>query len=147
VDQETMLHHLEELAERLGITVRYESAAGRVGLCMLRGKRVAVVDANLRVAERVAALSSVLADEELNGVYIPPEVRRRLERSSPLRVRPGDVEEGSEVLEAPPPEGNETPSTDPESGPEAGPGEDPEDHGQKETASEQSSAGPEADAG
>jgi hypothetical protein len=94
VDQETMLHHLEELAGRLGITVRYEAAAGRVGVCRLRGSRVAVVDANLRVPDRVAALSSVLAGEELGDVYMPPEVRRRLERACPLRVRPpqGDSE-------------------------------------------------------
>lgn len=91
MDQETMLHHLEELAERLGITLRYESAAGRVGLCKLRGKRVAVIDANLRVSDRLAALASILTDEDLNGVYVPPAVRRRLEGSSPLRVRPGEA--------------------------------------------------------
>ncbi|MFO8080169.1 MAG: hypothetical protein R6V07_07690 [Armatimonadota bacterium] len=93
MDQETMLHHLEELAERLGVSIRYEAAAGRVGVCRLRGSRVAVIDANLRVPDRVAALASVLADEELDGVYIPPEVRRRLDRSCPLRVRPGQGEE------------------------------------------------------
>ncbi|MFP4249998.1 MAG: hypothetical protein ACLFU7_10095 [Armatimonadota bacterium] len=93
MDQETMLHHLEELAERLGVTIRYEAAAGRVGVCRLRGSRVAVIDANLRVPDRVAALASVLADEELDGVYIPPEVRRRLHRSCPLRVRPGQGEQ------------------------------------------------------
>ncbi|MFW5866726.1 MAG: hypothetical protein ACOCX2_02845, partial [Armatimonadota bacterium] len=97
MDQETMLHHLEELADRLGITVRYEAAAGRVGVCRLRGERVAVIDANLRVPDRVAALSSVLADEELDGVYIPPEVRRRLDRSRPLRVRPGAEDEADET--------------------------------------------------
>lgn len=100
MDQETMLHHLEELAQRLGIAVRYEAAAGRVGLCRLRGERVAVIDANLRVPDRVAALSSVLADEELDGVYIAPEVRRRLDRSCPLRVRPGDPEATEQAPQA-----------------------------------------------
>jgi hypothetical protein len=122
-----MLHHLEELAERLGITVRYEAAAGRVGVCRLRGARVAVVDANLRIPDRAAALASVLADEELDGVYIPPEVRRRLAQSSPLRVRPGD----EDALDAEPEESAAT--QPPESGGEQG-------------GSQQSSAGPEADA-
>ena len=134
MDQETMLHHLEELAERLGITVRYESAAGRVGVCLLRGKRVAVIDANLRVPDRVAALAGVLADEELNGVYIPPEVRRRLERSSPLRVRPDDADDAEQILT----EGVEQE----ESAEEAS-----RDDGAEDEASQQSSAGPEADAG
>ena len=88
MDHETMLHHLEELAEKLGIEVRYESAAGRVGMCVLRGKRMAIVDSNLRVPDRVAALLSVLAREDLNGVYIPPAVRRGLDATDPLRVRP-----------------------------------------------------------
>ena len=90
VDQETMLHHLEELAEKLGIDVRYEAAAGRVGMGRIRDRRVAVIDANLRVNDRVAALSTILAGEEINGVYVPPAVRVRIDRSNPLRVRPED---------------------------------------------------------
>jgi hypothetical protein len=88
VDQETMLHHLEELAEKVGIDVRYEPAAGRVGVAVLRGKRIAVIDANLRVNDRVAALSSILADEPIGDMYVPPAVRKRVENSGALRVRP-----------------------------------------------------------
>jgi len=88
VDQETMLHELEELAKRLEIEVRYESAAGRVGMARLHGRRIAVVDANLRVDERIAALATVLAGEDINGVYVAPAVRKRIERACPLRVRP-----------------------------------------------------------
>lgn len=124
-----MLHHLEELAERVGIKVRYEAAAGRVGMCVLRGTRVAVIDANLRVPDRVAALASVLAGEELNGVYIPPEIRQRLERSRPLRVLPGDVEPADEA---------EAPAAGDEWG-------ERDDAGESEGA-DKSSAGQEADA-
>lgn len=88
-----MLHHLEELARRVDIEVRYESAAGRVGVGLLRGRRIAVIDAGLRVGERVAALASILAEEDISEVYVPPVVRERLERSKPLRVRPADVPE------------------------------------------------------
>lgn len=88
VDKETVLHHLEEIAEKLGIDVRYESAAGRVGMGMLRGRRVAVIDSNLRVTDRVAALCTILAGEELGDIYLPPAVRKRIDASSPLRVRP-----------------------------------------------------------
>ncbi len=91
MDQETMLHHLEELAKRVGIEVRYQSAAGRVGVCVLRGERVAVIDSALRVPDRIAAVASVLASEELNGIYVPPAVRKRLDASKPLRVRPGEA--------------------------------------------------------
>ena len=36
MDDATVLHHLEELTTRLGIELRYEAAAGRAGLCVLR---------------------------------------------------------------------------------------------------------------
>jgi hypothetical protein len=95
-----MLHHLEELAEKLDIEVCYQSAAGRVGVCTLRGRRVAIVDSNLRVPDRVAALLSVLADEDLNGVYMPPAIRSELVGSDPLLVKPsaedGDTAAGQE---------------------------------------------------
>lgn len=135
MDQETMLHHLEELAERLGISVRYEAAAGRVGVCRLRGERVAVIDANLRVPDRVAALSSVLADEELDGVYIAPEVRRRIDRSCPLRVRPEDAEDFEPA-----------PETAADEVAAAGADAPVEEDGGEEPPSESDSAGPEADA-
>jgi len=106
-----MLHHFEELARRLGVEVRYQAAAGRVGLCVLRGERVAVIDANLRVPDRVAALASVLAGEDLNGIYVPPAVRKRLDQSRPLRVRPG--EDWGEMGEPTEPEEAEAPEAAP----------------------------------
>jgi hypothetical protein len=123
-----MLHHLEELAERMDVEVRYEAAAGRVGVCVLRGKRVAVIDANLRVPDRVAALASVLAGEELTSLYMPPEVRRRLVKACPLRVQPGDADVAEKTLRAATddqqPSGDDTPdradvhedNADPEAG-------------------------------
>ncbi len=95
VDHETVLHHLEELAKRLGIEVRYEAAAGRVGKAMLRGKKIAVVDASLRVVDRVAALASLLADEEINGVYLPPAVRSRIDDATPWS--PDENDGGADV--------------------------------------------------
>jgi len=73
-----MLHHLEELARGLGIEVRYEAAAGRVGMGTLRGRRIVVIDADLRVPQRVSALASLLAEQPVEGIYLPPEVREYL---------------------------------------------------------------------
>ena len=79
MDAETVLHHLEELAKRLGIVVRYETSAGHVGMGVLRGRKIAIIEAELRVPERAAALASLLSREQTEGVYLPPEVRDRLE--------------------------------------------------------------------
>lgn len=78
MDDETVLHHLQELAAGLDIELRYEAAAGRAGLCVLRGKKTAVIDENLRVAERAEALAMILADEPIEDVYLPPAVRERI---------------------------------------------------------------------
>ncbi len=105
-----MLHHLEELAARLGIEVRYEPAAGRVGVGRLRGQRIAVIDAALRVNERLAALASILAGETIDGLYVPPAVRQRLDRAAPLRSAPSagemtqDEETGGQCDSSPPPD-------------------------------------------
>lgn len=94
VDHETVLHHLEELAKKLGVDVRYEAAAGHVGKGVLRGQKIAVIDARLRVPERVAALASILADEPTNGLYLPPAVRAWLDRS--LTCRPSENGNGAD---------------------------------------------------
>lgn len=78
MDDETALHHLEELAGGLDIELRYEAAAGRAGLCVLRGRKTAVIDESLRVAERAEALAMILADEPIEDVYLPPAVRERI---------------------------------------------------------------------
>ncbi len=92
MDAETMLHHLEELAARLDIEVRYEAASGRVGLGVLRGKKLAIIEADLRVSERVGALALLLADQPIEGVYVPEEVREHLATCLPDRSG-GEAEE------------------------------------------------------
>jgi hypothetical protein len=90
MDDATLLHHLEELSQRLGIELRYEAAAGRAGLCVLRGRKVAVIDDSLRLPERVEALASILADQPADDIYLPPAVRERLAQCAG-RKEPGET--------------------------------------------------------
>jgi len=80
MDDQTLLHHLEQLAEGLGVEVCYEAAGGRAGLCVLRGQKRAVIDHKLTVSARVEALAAVLTDCDIEGLYVPPAVRELLER-------------------------------------------------------------------
>lgn len=98
MDDQTILHHLEELAGHLGVELRYEAAAGRAGLCVLRGKKVAIIDDSLRVAERVEALASIFADQPTEDIYLPPAVRERL-------LRPAEREKTGDHLPGPEQEG------------------------------------------
>ncbi len=80
MDDQTLLHHLEQLAQRMGIEVCYEPAGGKAGICMLRGRKRAVIDSTLTVADRAEALSIVLGDCDTEEHYLPPAVRERLNR-------------------------------------------------------------------
>jgi hypothetical protein len=73
---------LEALAARLGIPVRHEAMArgvprgrSRGGLCRLRGQPLILVDGSLGAPERVAILAEALSNFDLDGIYLPPEVR------------------------------------------------------------------------
>jgi hypothetical protein len=79
-----MLRELSELARRLGVGLRFEPFEGsggrRGGLCRLRGQAVIVVDEALPVVDQVEVLAGALATFDLEKVYLPPQLRLRLER-------------------------------------------------------------------
>ena len=75
--------HLETVARRLGVRVRFEpfqpGVFRRGGLCKVHGATRIVVDAEAPVVEQVATLESALRRLDLEAVYVPPLVRARLE--------------------------------------------------------------------
>jgi hypothetical protein len=74
---------LESVARRLGVAVRFESFEGatprRGGLCKVRGERRIVVDAAGTVLEQIATLEGALRRMDLEGIFLPPVLRARLE--------------------------------------------------------------------
>lgn len=93
LDQQHVYEHLKVLLERLGIAVRCESfdrhlfgdLSARGGMCMLNGKRVVMIDEGAPLAERVAVLAQAAGGFDLDGVYLPPQVRDLVE-STGLRA-------------------------------------------------------------
>ena len=76
-----LLDQLTVVAERLDIEVRHVRYEGEGGLCRLRGKNVLVVNDLLDAPERVDVIARALAGmPELEGMYVPPEVRELLDR-------------------------------------------------------------------
>jgi len=76
------LDTLLNLARELGIDIRSESLGGEGGgMCVLRGRRVLFVDTSAdletRYEKTVGAMSTL---PELDGRYVPPEVREDLDR-------------------------------------------------------------------
>jgi hypothetical protein len=79
-----MLAELEALALRLGVVVRVESfdsdlASKRGGLCRVNGRALLLVDESLPTADRIAVLAEALARFDLEGIYLSPRVRDRIE--------------------------------------------------------------------
>jgi len=84
VTPERVLAELEALAARLGIPVRSEPFGrgvleGRGGLCRVNGKALIVMDASMRLPERIAVLAGALAQVDLTAVRVPQAVRERIE--------------------------------------------------------------------
>ena len=80
----TILQQLEELAERLGVKVIYESLSQeefviRSGTCTLRGQLLALIDQKLSAADRIRVLADCLARFDLSTIYLVPAVRELIE--------------------------------------------------------------------
>jgi len=74
---------LETVARRLGVVVRFEAfepgAGRRGGLCKVRGETRILVDARGSLLEQIATLEAALRKLDLEGVFVPPLVRARIE--------------------------------------------------------------------
>jgi hypothetical protein len=98
-----LLHHLEELAERMAVAVRYENitgkdAPGAGGLCRIRGEYVLIVHSRATVAEKIRFLTKALRQFDLSGIYVIPALRKLFEE-------PGnDTGEASDTDRGPSPE-------------------------------------------
>jgi hypothetical protein len=85
VSPERLLAELEALAFRLRIEVRVERfdrdlvEHNRGGLCRVQGKALVLIEQSLPIADRIAVLAGSLAQFDLEGVYVPPLVRARIE--------------------------------------------------------------------
>lgn len=76
---------LEETAERLTVKLEYDDLRkGEVntpgGTFVLKGKRHILVHKHLTLKEKIEVLTDILGDlDDIEGVHLPPEVRRKLE--------------------------------------------------------------------
>lgn len=83
MEPEQIYNHLEEIAQKLGISVRYENLSTtpyptRSGLCRLRGRHVFIMDSSKKIHQRIEILASCLSEMDLEGVYVVPAVRSLL---------------------------------------------------------------------
>lgn len=87
VDNTALLQLLLDLAQRLGfeirttpLTPRDQDLTVRSGACVLRGRRLILLDRSAPAEEKCTALLEALRGEDLGGIFVPPAVRQLLDQ-------------------------------------------------------------------
>ncbi len=79
-----LLQHLEDLTHRLGIELRYENLGApgvkcEGGYCTVAGKPIILVNRKDSKHRKILVLAKALRKLNLEGIFIPPGVRRIIE--------------------------------------------------------------------
>jgi hypothetical protein len=84
-DPEIILNLLEQTADKLKITIRYEPVLGAApdnhsdgGLCKLHGKNIMIIDSNLSDNQKCSVICDILKTLDLSKIFIPPLIRQLL---------------------------------------------------------------------
>jgi hypothetical protein len=84
MDDAATLGQLEELAQRLGITVRYEALKGDGaphpgGFCRIHGQDVVIVNKKATGMEKIHVIAGALKRYDLSQIYMLPSLRALLD--------------------------------------------------------------------
>ncbi|NIS62875.1 MAG: hypothetical protein GTO13_19905 [Proteobacteria bacterium] len=87
MEENRLLQELEEIAEKLSISVQYDDLMGmdfrvRGGLCRLRGMNVIIMDRRASPRERIDLLAGALRQFDLSSMFIKPYIRLIIGRAS-----------------------------------------------------------------
>jgi hypothetical protein len=80
MDEDNLLRQLENLAETLGIEIRYEIIENEVffspgGLCRLGERYILIINKDVRKEEKLQTLGQAVAKFDLSDVYVRPMLR------------------------------------------------------------------------
>lgn len=82
-----LLELLEEIAMKMGVELRYENLAANGirtegGFCKLLGKPMILIDRKDSKRRKILILAKSLGKLNLEGIFIPPAVRKVIETRS-----------------------------------------------------------------
>ena len=83
---ELLLSQLEDLANKLEITIRHfkfirDESSGPGGLCRIRGKYVLFIDSQATTKEKILVTTEALKQVDLGDIQVMPVIRDLLEGS------------------------------------------------------------------
>jgi hypothetical protein len=79
VNHQQLLAELEQLAQQLGIQLRYEKGDFEGGYCVLREKKMLVVNKRLHDARKASSLAQALAEYGIETTFIKPVLREYID--------------------------------------------------------------------
>jgi N-dimethylarginine dimethylaminohydrolase len=83
MDDQTALSLLEELADKLGIQIRYEITKDELmeqgGLCRVEGKFILMIDSKATAKEKIQIMKEALRRFDFDGIYLRPALRELLD--------------------------------------------------------------------
>ena len=83
MDDHNALSLLEELADKLGISIRYEiikdELTGSGGLCRIDGKFLLIINSQVTAKEKIQIMTEALRRFDLGDIYVRPALRELLE--------------------------------------------------------------------
>jgi len=85
MNDEVLLNQLEELAEKLEISVRdeyinSEESSSSGGLCRVEGRYILILNSTATVKEKIRVIIKALQQFDVSEIYIKPFIRELLEK-------------------------------------------------------------------
>lgn len=77
--QEEIIAELDDVAQLLGITIRYEKGDFEGGFCILKAQKILIVNKKLMPNRRAAVLAVAMHEIGLENVFIKPALREYIE--------------------------------------------------------------------
>jgi hypothetical protein len=84
LNDEHLLNQLEELAEQLGIGIRYENvnveeSSLTGGFCRIKEKYAVIIQPQATMKEKIRIITEALKTFPLGDIYVKPAIRKLLE--------------------------------------------------------------------
>ncbi len=79
---EQILQELKAVADQLGATVRFEKGDFKGGYCIVRDKKVIVINKMTNLQRKVMILSTALKELGIESIYVVPRIREVIEEMS-----------------------------------------------------------------
>ncbi|PLX27568.1 MAG: hypothetical protein C0600_10225 [Ignavibacteria bacterium] len=79
IDKDALLEELRETCEHLGYSIRYEKGDFSGGHCILKEKRLLVVNRKYTVEKKITTIARALSELGVDAIYVKPAVRELID--------------------------------------------------------------------